>query len=75
MPVPFENSIPRRSSSAWIKFKVVGFSAAAPASNLLTVSRAKPAAVKGAYIKKISISSTMGPGITLDLADVLAQVA
>ncbi len=44
-------------------------------SFIAAVSRAKPAAVKGAYIKKISISSTMGPGITLDLADVLAQVA
>lgn len=44
-------------------------------SFVAAVNRAKPAGVKGAYIKKISISSTMGPGITLDLADVLAQVA
>lgn len=36
------------------------------------VNRAKPAGVKGALIKKISISSSMGPGIKLDLADVLA---
>ncbi len=36
------------------------------------VSKAKPAGVKGDYIKKISISTTMGPGVKLDLADVLA---
>ncbi|OYW13466.1 MAG: 50S ribosomal protein L1 [Rhodospirillales bacterium 12-54-5] len=36
------------------------------------LAKAKPAGVKGDYIKKISISSTMGPGIRLDLADVLA---
>ena len=36
------------------------------------VAKAKPAGVKGDYIKKISISSTMGPGFKLDLADLLA---
>jgi large subunit ribosomal protein L1 len=35
------------------------------------VNKAKPSGVKGNLIKKISISSTMGPGIKLDLADVL----
>lgn len=57
----------------------VSFSEAAIAENVISfiaaVSKAKPSGVKGNYIKKISISSTMGPGITLDLADVLGQVA
>ncbi|MFZ0100324.1 MAG: 50S ribosomal protein L1 [Gemmobacter sp.] len=32
------------------------------------VTRAKPAGAKGAYVKKVSLSSTMGPGVSLDLA-------
>ncbi len=32
------------------------------------VTRAKPSGAKGAYVKKVSISSTMGPGVSLDLA-------
>ncbi|WP_376875287.1 50S ribosomal protein L1 [Albirhodobacter sp. R86504] len=32
------------------------------------VSKAKPAGAKGAYVKKVSLSSTMGPGVSLDLA-------
>jgi len=39
------------------------------------VSKAKPAAVKGNFIKKISISTTMGPGIKLDPSDVLGVAA
>ena len=36
--------------------------------------KAKPSAAKGTYIKKISVSSTMGPGVRLDIADVTAKL-
>ncbi|MFO0070315.1 MAG: 50S ribosomal protein L1 [Alphaproteobacteria bacterium] len=36
------------------------------------VNRAKPAGVKGVFFKKVSVSTTRGTGIKLDLADVLA---
>lgn len=36
--------------------------------------KAKPSAAKGTYIKKISLSSTMGPGVNLDIADVTASI-
>jgi large subunit ribosomal protein L1 len=36
--------------------------------------KAKPSAAKGTYFKKISVSSTMGPGVVLDISDVSAQI-
>lgn len=36
--------------------------------------KAKPSAAKGTYIRKISVSSTMGPGINLDIAEVTSSI-
>ncbi len=37
-----------------------------------SVSKAKPAGAKGTYIQKITLSSTMGAGVKVDVADALA---
>lgn len=34
------------------------------------LKKAKPASAKGVYIKKISLSTTMGPGITIDISTI-----
>jgi large subunit ribosomal protein L1 len=39
---------------------------------LETVKRARPAAVKGAYVHRIVMANTMGPGIRLDTSEALA---
>jgi large subunit ribosomal protein L1 len=50
----------------------VSFSAEKLAENVRAivdaVSKAKPTGAKGAYLKKVSLSSTMGPGVSVDLA-------
>ncbi len=52
------------------------FDAAKLAENIRAMSaalnRAKPSGAKGTYMKKISVSSTMGPGIKVDIASVNA---
>ncbi len=51
----------------------VSFTAEQLAENLGTfmdsVVRAKPAAAKGTYIKQVSVSSTMGPGVDVETAE------
>ena len=37
---------------------------------LADLRKAKPAASKGIYLKKISLSTTMGPGVTIDQASI-----
>ena len=37
------------------------------------VAKAKPAGAKGAYMKRISLTSTMGPGVTIDVADAVTE--
>ena len=37
------------------------------------VAKAKPAGAKGTYMKKIALTSTMGPGVTIDVADAAGE--
>jgi large subunit ribosomal protein L1 len=39
------------------------------------INKARPSGVKGTYIKKATLSSTMGPGVKLDLAAFAAVMA
>jgi len=51
----------------------ISFTAQALAGNahalLAAIQKAKPAAAKGKYVKKITLTSTMGPGIPIDHAE------
>ena len=59
-------------------FGKLSFSPEQLAENFLAIAdavvKAKPAVAKGAYVKKVSISSTMGPGIHIDPADMQAAL-
>ncbi len=53
----------------------VSFDEAALSANVRAfvdaIMRAKPSGAKGTYVKKVSLSSTMGPGIAVDTAGLL----
>ena len=57
----------------------VSFEAAALVDNLAAlvdaINRAKPAGAKGQYLKSLTIASTMGPGIRVDVPGILAAAA
>lgn len=56
----------------------VSFEADKLQENIITLVdalvKAKPATAKGTYLKKISVSSTMGPGVFVDVPSVQAQI-
>jgi len=67
-----------RNDKAGVVHACVGkidFSTNALAENILAflsvVKKAKPASSKGIYFKKVTLSSTMGPGLQLDLSSVV----
>ena len=37
------------------------------------VNRAKPTGAKGVFVKKVSLTSTMGPGVKLDIGSLAAS--
>lgn len=57
----------------------VSFEPAALEANFRAVidelQRAKPAASKGRYLRKLTVSSTMGPGVNLDLSRLKPEIA
>lgn len=59
-------------------FGKVSFSEADLKENLKALLKAivdaKPAAAKGTYVQSISVATTMGPGIKLDVSSVLAEL-
>jgi large subunit ribosomal protein L1 len=62
-----------------VPFGKVSFTPEQLAENLAVlmdaVNRARPSAAKGQYIKNLTVASTMGPGIRVDVPAVLAQAA
>lgn len=57
----------------------ISFDAPKLAENALAllgaVAKAKPAAAKGKYIQRVTLTSTMGPGILIDHSEVDAAMA
>ena len=59
-----------RQGNVHVPVGKVSFDLAALGANLRAVldelERAKPASAKGRYLKRITVSSTMGPGVKID---------
>jgi len=57
----------------------VSFEAPQLKENILTlmdsIIKARPAAAKGAYVKNVTVSSTMGPGVKLDIGEITSPRA
>ncbi len=75
-------SVEFRAEKAGIVHAGVGkasFSAEALTENVRAfvqaIVRAKPTGAKGTYLNKVSLSSTMGPGVKLDLVELQQQAA
>jgi large subunit ribosomal protein L1 len=62
-----------------VPFGKVSFSPEQLTENLATlmdaINRARPSAAKGQYIKNLTVASTMGPGIRVDVPQVLAAAS
>jgi large subunit ribosomal protein L1 len=62
-----------------VPFGRASFEQAQLVDNLATlvdaINRAKPSAVKGQYFKSLTVASTMGPGIRVDVPGLLAKAA
>ncbi len=63
-----------RNGNVMVPFGKLSFKAEALVENgkavIAAVSAAKPPAAKGVYIKRCTVSSTMGPGLHIDLGEV-----
>jgi large subunit ribosomal protein L1 len=62
-----------------VSFGKASFGAEALVANLATlldaVNRARPAGAKGTYLRGVTIASTMGPGVRVDLPSLLAAAS
>jgi large subunit ribosomal protein L1 len=67
-----------KTANLHIPFGKVSFEAEKLVQNLAalmdTIKRARPASAKGTYIRKITVTSTMGPGIRLDVNEAQAML-